>query len=115
MLASLLGVFDRSEQEPDARLELGRRSLEGRQRLVVGAGLMCGVADAPVDRLRRTGELGTDLTHAVAEADHVVEAPAAELVEVLGAAAGQIDAALAHHADGVRMQRLGMAPGADGA
>src|SRR5215203_5617616 len=97
MLASLLGVFDRSEQEPDARLELGRRSLEGRQHLVVGAGLMCGVADAPVDRLRRTGELGTDLTHAVAEADHVVKAPAAELAEMLRTAAREIDTAHAHH------------------
>ena len=38
MLGDLLvgGVLDRREQEADARLELGGRALEGRQRLVVG-------------------------------------------------------------------------------
>ena len=41
---------------------------------VVGARLARRVGDAPVDRLRRAGELGADLAHAVAQADDVVEA-----------------------------------------
>ena len=64
--------------------------------------IACGVA----------GELGADLAHAVAEADDVVEAPAGELAEVLGAAAREVDPALAHHPHRVGMQRLGMAAGA---
>ena len=58
------------------------------------------------------GELGTDLAHAVAEADHVVKAPAGELAEVLGTATREIDPALSHHPHRVGMQRLGMAAGA---
>src|SRR5918994_5771414 len=98
MLDDLLGVggvFDRLEQKADARLKLSGCALEGRQRLVVGSRLACRVADAPVDRLRCAGELGTDLAHAVAEADHVVKAPAGELAEVLGTAAREIDPPLA--------------------
>ncbi len=71
-----MASLDRVEPEADARLEFGGRALEGRQGLVVGSRLACRVADAPVDRLRCAGELGTDLAHAVAQADHGVEAPA---------------------------------------
>ena len=70
------------------------------------------IADAPVHRLRRAGELGADLPHAVAEADDVVEALVGELAEVLGAAAREIDPALAHHPHRVGVQGLGMAAGA---
>ena len=41
------------------------------------------VADAPVHRLRRAGELGADLAHAVAEADDVVEAVLANSLRCL--------------------------------
>ena len=58
------------------------------------------------------GELGADLAHAIAEADHVVEAPITELAQVLGAAPGEVDAALAHHPHRVGMQGLRMAAGA---
>ena len=61
----------------------------------------------------RAGELGADLAHAVAERDHVVEALPGELVQVLGAPASDVDAALAHHAHRVGMQRLGVAARAD--
>ena len=54
-------------------------------------------------------ELGADLAHAIAEADHVVEALGGELAEVLGTPPRDIDAALAHHPHRVGMQRLGMA------
>ena len=40
---------------------------------------------------RRAGELGTDLAHALAEADDVVEPLVGELAEVLGSAARELD------------------------
>ena len=55
-------------------LELGRGALERGQRLLVAPGLARGIGDAPVDQLGSAGKLGADLAHAIAEADHVVEA-----------------------------------------
>jgi hypothetical protein len=66
-----------------------------------------------VDQVRLTRKLGTDFPHAVAQADHVVEAPAGELAEVLGAATGRVDPALAEDAQRVGVKRLGMTAGAD--
>src|SRR6266498_3454042 len=99
MLDDLLvagGLVDRLEQEGDACLEFSGGALEGRQDLVVGSRLACRVADAPVDRLRRARELGTDLAHAIAEADHIVKALVSELAEVLGTTACEFDPARAH-------------------
>src|SRR5215207_5882046 len=112
MCADLLGlrvVFDRLEQEADPCLELGGRALEGRQGLVVRPRRGRWVADAPVDRLRRPGELGADLAHPVAEADHIIEAPVGQLAEVLRPVPGQVDPALAHYPHGIWMQRLRVA------
>src|SRR5689334_8255108 len=97
MLDDLLGrVFDRPEEKADARLERGCGALERRPLLLRGSGLAGWVVQAPVDRLRRARELGTDLAHAVAKADHVVEPQGPELAEVLRTAAREIDPALAH-------------------
>jgi hypothetical protein len=65
-----------------------------------------------VDQLGVAREFGADLAHAVAEADRVVEALIAELAQVLGAPAAEVDAALPHHPHGVGVKRLGMATGA---
>src|SRR4051812_11240312 len=101
MLGSLLPIgVDRSDEEADAGLELGGGALEG---LVVDW-----LRDAPVEGLGAR-ELAADLAPAVPEADHVVEALARELVEVLGAPRRDVDAALAHHAHGVGVERLGAA------
>ena len=105
------------EQEPDAGLQLGGRLLEGRvARLVVA---VCvpggGVGDAPVDGLGAAGELGADLAHPVAQADHPIEALLGEHAQVLRALTGQVDAVLvSHHPHGVGVQGLGVAAGAVG-
>ena len=96
------------------RLELGGGALERRVRRPVGRALERRVGDAPVDELGLRRELGADLADAVAQRDHHVEALRDELVEVLGAVAADVDAALAHHAHRVGMQRLRVAAGADG-
>ena len=106
------GLFDRREQEADARSRARRRCartrVASRRRVPARApGRGCSSGSA-----RGAGELGADLAHPVAEADHAVEALAGELAQVLRAAAGEVDAALAHHPHRVGMQRLGMAAGA---
>src|SRR3954464_2191313 len=103
------GCVDGLDQEADARLDLGRGALERGQRLPIAAGLTCRVGDAPMDRRRRARELWADLSHSVAEADHVVEALTRELVQVLGAPLGNVQAACAHHPHGVRVKWLGIA------
>src|SRR4051812_42579156 len=102
----LPGCFDRADEETDAGLELGGGALERGPRLLVASGLARGIGNAPVDYLGCAGELGADLAHAIAEADHVVEAPAGELAQVLGAPPRDVDAAVADHAHCVGMQRL---------
>src|SRR4051812_5955006 len=72
----------RLDQKPEPSLQLGGGALERRQRLVVAAGLARRIGDAPMDQFRCPGELGTDLAHSVAQADHAVEATLRELVEV---------------------------------
>jgi hypothetical protein len=59
-------------------------------------------------------ELGADLADAIAEADHVVEPLPGEFVEMLCAAALEVDPSLAHHSYGVGMKRLGVASRATG-
>src|ERR687885_2413163 len=102
------------EQKGDASGELVGGALEGGVGLGVALALARRVGDAPVDELGVAGELGADLAHAVAEADHVVELFLGELTQVLGAPTAELDAALAHHPHGVRVQRLEMASGAAG-
>src|SRR4051812_33156236 len=102
-------LCDRVDEKADASAQLGGAALERRQGVLVGAGLAGRVRDAPVDLLGAAGELGADLAYAVAQADHVVEALGRELVEVLGSAPGQVDAAVAHHSHGVGVQRLWVA------
>src|SRR5919197_1186858 len=90
------GCLDRVDEEADASLEFGGGALEGGQRLGVAAGLACRVGDAPMDHVRRARELRADLAHAVAEADHIVEAPVGELVQVLRPLSRDVDAAFAY-------------------
>ena len=72
-----------------------------------------GVGDAPVRDARRSAELGADLAHPVAQADHPVEMLAGEHIKGLGRLTGQVEAVvLAHHADRIGVQGLGMAAGA---
>src|SRR5262245_27160521 len=58
------------------------------------------------------GELWTDLSNAIAQRDHHVEALRNELVEVLGAVGADVDPALSHDPYGIGVQRLGMTTGA---
>src|SRR5215211_4603039 len=103
------GLFDRLDEKGDAGVELLGRALERGQRLLVASGLARGIGDAPVDQPGRPWELGAYLAHAIAEADHVVEALPGELAQMLGATPGEVDVALAHHADRVGVKRLRMA------
>src|SRR5262245_32398585 len=89
---------DRGQQEADATFEFGGDLLE--------RAVASGVADAPVRRARGALELRADLADAVAERDDDVEAPGRELVQVLRAAAADIDPALAHHPHRLGVQRL---------
>ena len=70
------------------------------------------IGNAPVDGLRVAGELGTHLAHAIAQTDDEVEALRREFLQMFGAATAEIDAALAHDADRLRVERLGVAAGA---
>src|SRR5690348_6899181 len=97
---------DRGEQEADAPLELDGGLLE--RRFVARAG----IAQAPV---HRPGVLGAYLADPIAERDHDVEAPAGELVEVLGARAGDVEPAARHRRDRVWVHRLRAAARAPGA
>ena len=103
-MASSFGVvcFIASSRKPMRVGQLGGGALECGQGLLVASPARARVRDAPVDSLGCSGKLGADLAHAVAQADHVVEAPAGELAEVLGATAGEVDAVRAHHAHRVR-------------
>src|SRR3954465_497679 len=87
------GRVDRLDEKADAGLDLGGDPLERGQRLPIAAGLARRVGDAPMDRHRRAREFWADLAHPVAEADHVVEALALELVHVLGAPPCDVHAA----------------------
>src|SRR5829696_9855648 len=84
------GRFDRLDEEVDAGAKCNRGAFERGQGLLVAAGFARGVGDAPMDQFGSAGELGADLAHAVAEADHVVEALAGELAEVLGTTPGEV-------------------------
>ena len=98
-------------------VELGGRLPEGGvARLVVAVGVPGGgVGDAPVDGLGVAGELGADLAHPIAQADHPIEPLLGEHAQVLRAVPGQIDAVLVpHHPHGVGVQGLGVAAGAVG-
>src|SRR3954454_20225619 len=72
-------VFDRLDEKPDPAAELRRDALERRKDVLVAPGLARRVGDAPVDQGRVGGELGAHLAHAIAQADHVVEALVGEL------------------------------------
>src|SRR5512132_1752673 len=96
-LPSGVGRFDCLDEKPDAGAEFGGGALERGQGFLVASWLACGVGDAPMDQLGAAGELGADLAHAIAEADHVVEALPGEFAQVFGTTAGEVDAALAHH------------------
>jgi hypothetical protein len=67
-----------------------------------------------VDHLGRSAELRTDLANAVAQGDHVIEVLVSEHAQVRRRAAAYVDASFAHHPDGVRVQRLGVAARAGG-
>src|SRR5918995_455139 len=106
-------MLDQLEQKGNPGGELIGGALESGIALLVASPVARRVGDAPVDQVRLTGKLGADLPHAVAEADHVVEALPCELAEVLGAAARWVNPALAQDAQRVGVKRLGMAAGAD--
>lgn len=100
------------EQERDSGAQLVGGADERRVG-VPGARVRGGrVGDAPVRDRGVPREVRALLPHPVAQADHVVEPPADELGQRLRAAAADVDPTVAQHVDGVRMQRLGAAPGA---
>ena len=90
-------------------VELVRGAHERRVAVVLGGR----IRNAPVRHRRWPWEVGADLAHAIAQADHMVEPLPDELLQVLGATALDVEAAFAHHLHGGRVQRLGMAAGAD--
>src|SRR5262249_7852777 len=98
------------QQEADARLELDGGALERGIRRSVARAVERRVGNAPVCEARLGREFGTDLSDAVAQGDHHVEALRDELVQVLGAIPADVDAALAQYSNRVRMQRFGVAP-----
>jgi hypothetical protein len=63
---------------------------------------------------RNTGELRAYLSDSVTEGDHVIEAASGEGAEMLGRSPTDVDSPLRRYADGVGMERLGMASGATG-
>src|SRR5687767_9727679 len=83
-------LLDRLDEKADAGAKLGGGLLVRGQRFLVASGFARRIGDAPMDQLGWAGELGADLAHAIAEADHVVEALVGEFAEVLGAAPGEI-------------------------
>src|SRR3954453_23000400 len=96
-------------QVGDAGLELGGSAFERRVGLAVGGAGRGGIRDAPVHESRMRGELGADLTDAVAQRDHDVELAGGELLETLGTLCTDVDAASAHDPYGFRVEWLRVA------
>ena len=71
------------------------------------------VGNAPMDELWSRRELRAHLTNPVAQCDHRVESLGAELIEVFGAVGADVDPVRVKDPDGVGMQRLRTAAGAD--
>src|SRR3954453_3441463 len=103
------GLFHGPDEEANAGAKLGRGALERGQRSLVASRSACRIGDAPMDELGCARKFRTDLAHAIAEADHMVEALPSELAQVLRATAGDVDPALTHHPHRVGVQRLGVA------
>src|SRR4051812_40633875 len=99
------GVLDQLEQERDTGRELAGGALEGGVGLRTRIALARRVGNAPVDEIGPVGKLGTDLADAVAETDDAGKGLPSELVEVLRAPAGDVDAVLAHGAHRIGVQR----------
>src|SRR5690606_13454880 len=93
-----LQVLDDVKQELDARGEFVRRPGEHRVSVVGVRRLGGRVGHAPVRHPCAPREVRADLADTVAQADHMVEGLTGELVEVLGPAVADVDAALPHHA-----------------
>src|SRR5436190_13911773 len=104
-----VGAFDCGDEKADPRRELAGGPLEHGQRVVVVAGLARRVGNAPVNFLLGTRKLRADLADAIAERDDAVEAAVGEFGQALRTSARDVDPALAHDADGVRMERLRIA------
>src|SRR4051812_26661242 len=85
-VSGLGGQF--GHEQFDAGFDLFRGAHERRVAGFVAASDSGGIGHAPVRSRGVTGELGTDLLDLVAEGDDTVEAAACEVVEVLGAIAG---------------------------
>jgi hypothetical protein len=66
-----------------------------------------------VDCRGSAGKLGADLADSIAEGDHEVEAPTSEFVEVLRSLGADVDPSFAHDANGVGVDGLRMAAGAE--
>src|SRR3974390_302562 len=65
---------DGGQQEPDARVQLGRHPLERRIGILVTAAERSRIGNAPVHMLGAAGELRAHLPHPVAQRDHVIKA-----------------------------------------
>src|SRR4029078_7507662 len=94
------------DQEVDPTLDLVGSADERRVAGVVAVTFASRIRHAPVRGRRRTGELRADLLHLVAQRDDAVEAAAGETGQLLGAAVGDVDAAVVPSTLRVRMARL---------
>src|SRR4051794_25850914 len=108
-LPSSVGAFHCGDEKADARGELASGPLERGQRVVVAARLPRRVGNAPVDCLGGTRKLRADFADAIAERDDAVEPTVGEFPQALRASPRDVDPAVAHDADGVRMERLRIA------
>lgn len=96
-------AFDRRQQLADSGPQFIRRRLKGFPSRLL---LSCDgrwIRQAPMQALRGSGKEGTGLSRVVADGDHVIEGPVQELVHVLGAVPGHVDALRGHRLDGQRV------------
>src|SRR6478609_2175024 len=94
------------KKEPNARFELIRGAFERRIRCAIVRAVERRIWHTPVHTARMRRKVRTHLTDSIAQRDHEVETLCKEVVQVLRPVRAYVDAARAHDANGVPVQRL---------